>query len=59
MQTQKQREFLCQHLSSSSKVLGTHPLESKIGSAKLNSKRCQVCLNISKTDTFESFQNQT
>ena len=39
-------------------ILRTYPLESKIGSAKLNSKRCQVCLNITKTDTFESFQNQ-
>lgn len=32
------------------------PLESKVGSAKCFIKRCQVCLNINETDTFESFQ---
>ena len=35
-----------------------YPLERKVGSAKCNGKRCQVCLNISETDTFESFQTK-
>ena len=33
-----------------------YPLERKVGSAKCNGKRCQVCLNINETDTFEFFQ---
>ena len=35
-----------------------YPLERKVGSAKCNGKRCQVCLNINETDTFESFQTK-
>ena len=35
-----------------------YPLERKEGSAKCNGKRCQVCLNINETDTFESFQTK-
>ena len=35
-----------------------HPIERKVGSAKCNGKRCQVCLNINETDTFESFQTR-
>ena len=35
-----------------------YPLERKGGSAKCNGKHCQVCLNINKTDTFESFQTK-
>ena len=33
-------------------------LERKVGSTKCNGKRCQVCLKISKTDNFESFQTK-
>ena len=33
-------------------------LERKVGSAKCNGKRCQVCLKINDTDTFESFQTK-
>ena len=33
-----------------------YPLERKVGYAKCNRKRCQVCSNINETDTFESFQ---
>ena len=32
-----------------------YPLERKVGSEKCNSKRCLVCLNVSKTDVFQSF----
>ena len=35
-----------------------YPLERKVGSVKCNGKRCQVCLNINETDTFESFQTK-
>ena len=35
-----------------------YSLERKVGSAKCNGKRYQVCLNINKTDTFESFQTK-
>ena len=35
-----------------------YPLERKVGSAQCNGKRCQVCLNINETDTFESFQTK-
>ena len=36
-----------------------YPLQRKVGSVKCNGKRCcQVCLNINKTDTFESFQTK-
>ena len=35
-----------------------YPLERKGGSTKCNGKRCQVCLNINETDTFESFQTK-
>ena len=35
-----------------------YPLERKVGSAKCNGKRCQVCLNINETDTFESYQTK-
>ena len=35
-----------------------YPLERKVGSAKCNGKRCQVCLNVNETDTFESFQTK-
>ena len=34
-----------------------YPLERKVGSAKCNCKRCQVCLDIN-TDNFESFQTK-
>ena len=33
-------------------------LERRVGLAKCKSKRCQVCLIISKTDTFKSFQTK-
>ena len=33
-------------------------LERKVGSAKCNGKRCQVCLSINETDTLESFQTK-
>ena len=35
-----------------------YPLERKVGSTKCNGKRCQVCLNVRETDTFESFQTK-
>ena len=35
-----------------------YPLERKVGSTKCNGNRCQVCLNVSETDTFESFQTK-
>ena len=35
-----------------------YQLERKVGSAKFNGKRCQVCLNINETDNFESFQSK-
>ena len=35
-----------------------YPLERKVGSAKCNGKRCQVCLNINETDTLEPFQTK-
>ena len=36
-----------------------YPLQRKVGSVKCNGKCCcQVCLNINKTDTFESFQTK-
>ena len=35
-----------------------YPLERKVGSTKCNDKRCQVCLNINETDTFQSFQTK-
>ena len=35
-----------------------YPLERKVGSAKCNGKRYQVCLNINETDTFEYFQTK-
>ena len=35
-----------------------YPLERKVGSEKCNSKRCLVCLNVSETATFESFQTK-
>ena len=34
-----------------------YPLERKMGSAKFDGKRCQVCLNINENDTYESFPN--
>ena len=33
-----------------------YPLERKVGSEKCKSKHCLVCLNVSETDVFESFQ---
>ena len=35
-----------------------YPLERQVDSAKCKSKRCQVCLNINETDTFDSFQTK-
>ena len=35
-----------------------YPLERKVDSTKCNGKRCQVCLNINETDTFEPFQTK-
>ena len=36
-----------------------YPLERKVDSGKLNTKRChQVRSNINKTETFESFQTK-
>ena len=35
-----------------------YPLERTAGSSKCGSKRCQVCLNVSETDIFESFQTK-
>ena len=68
MEIQKLKEFLRQHLMSLSEVLGTlgsflvrfkvYALERKVGSGKCNGKRCQVCLNIIETDTFDSFQTK-
>ena len=34
------------------------PLERKVGSAISNGKRCQVCLSINETGTFESSQTK-
>ena len=34
------------------------PLERKVGSEKCKSKRCLVCLNVSETDVFQSFQTK-
>ena len=33
-----------------------YPLERTVDSSKFGSRRSQVCLNISETDVFESFQ---
>ena len=33
-----------------------YPLERTVGSSKCSSKRCRVCLNVSETNIFESFQ---
>ena len=35
-----------------------YPLERKVGSEKRNGKRCLVCVNVTETDTFESFQTK-
>ena len=35
-----------------------YPLERPLGSSKCGSKRCQVCLNVSETNIFESFQTK-
>ena len=35
-----------------------YPLERTAGSSKCGSKRCQVYLNVSETDIFESFQTK-
>ena len=35
-----------------------YPLERTVGYSKCGSKRCQVCLNVSETDIFESFQTK-
>ena len=35
-----------------------YPLERTTGSSKCGSKRCQVYLNVSETDSFESFQTK-
>ena len=68
MPTQKQRKLLSlQHLlflqsagnlksfSVRSKI---YSFKRKVGSARYNRKRCQDCLNIKETDTFESFQTK-
>ena len=34
------------------------PLERTVGYSKCGSKRCQVCLNVSQTYIFESFQTK-
>ena len=35
-----------------------YPLGRRVGSEKCKSKRCLVCLNVSKTDAFQSFQTK-
>ena len=35
-----------------------YPLERTVGSSEFGSKRCHVCLNVSKTDIFEFFQTK-
>ena len=35
-----------------------YPLERKVGSEECKSKRCLVCLSVSKTDIFQSFQTK-
>ena len=35
-----------------------YPLERKVGSEKCIIKRCLVCLNVSETDVFQSFQTK-
>ena len=35
-----------------------YPLKRTMGSSKCGSKRCQVCLNVSETNIFESFQTR-
>ena len=35
-----------------------HPLERKVGSEKCKSKHCLVCLNVSETNVFQSFQTE-
>ena len=55
MQTKRLRK--CFHLPHlvRSKI---YPLERKFGSEKCKSKRCLVCLNVSETDVFQSFQTK-
>ena len=36
----------------------TYPLQRTVRSSKCGSKRYQVCLNVSETDIFESFQTK-
>ena len=36
----------------------TYPLKRKVCSEKCKSKRCLVCLNVSETDVFQSFQTK-
>ena len=36
----------------------TYPLQRTVSSSKWGSKRYQVCLNVSETDIFESFQTK-
>ena len=35
-----------------------YPLERKVGSAKCNGKRCQMCLSVNETDVSKSFQTE-
>ena len=35
-----------------------YPLERKVGSENCKSKRCLVCVNVSETDVFQSFQTK-
>ena len=35
-----------------------YPLKRKVSSGKCKSKRCLVCLNVSETNIFQSFQNK-
>ena len=35
-----------------------YPLDRKVGSEKCNGRHCLVCLNVSETDTFESFKTK-
>ena len=47
------KSFLVKSFLVRSKV---YPLERTVGSSKCGSKRCRVCLNVSETNIFESFQ---
>ena len=50
--------YLSQSLKSFFVITKVYPLKGTVDSSKCDSKRCRVCLNISETDIFESFQTK-